>query len=45
MSELIVVLMTSGSQEEADRIADALGVPVEGFKDMIEQMMQKYTVE
>jgi alkylhydroperoxidase family enzyme len=28
-----------------DRIADGLGVPVEGFQDMIEQMMQKYTVE
>lgn len=28
-----------------DRIADALGAPVEGFQDIIEQMMQKYTVE
>ena len=28
-----------------DRVADALGAPVEGFQDMIEQMMQKYTVE
>jgi alkylhydroperoxidase family enzyme len=28
-----------------DRMADALGAPVEGFQDMIEQMMQKYTVE
>ena len=28
-----------------DRIADALGAPVEGFQDMVEQMMQKYTVE
>lgn len=28
-----------------DRIADGLGVPVEGFQDMIEQMMKKYTVE
>jgi len=28
-----------------DRVADALGAPVEGFQDMIEQMMQKHTVE
>lgn len=28
-----------------DRVADALGAPVEGFQDMIEQMMQKYTVD
>jgi len=28
-----------------DRVADALGAPVEGFQDMVEQMMQKYTVE
>jgi alkylhydroperoxidase family enzyme len=28
-----------------DRVADALGTPVEGFQDMIEQMMQKHTVE
>jgi len=28
-----------------DRMADALGAPVEGFQDMIEQMMQKHTVE
>ena len=24
-----------------DRVADALGTPVEGFQDMVEQMMQK----
>ena len=28
-----------------DRVADALGAPVEGFQDMIEQMMQKHTVD
>ena len=28
-----------------DRVADALGAPVEGFQDMIERMMQKYTVK
>jgi alkylhydroperoxidase family enzyme len=28
-----------------DRVADALGTPVEGFQDMIEKMMQKHTVE
>jgi len=28
-----------------DRVADALGAPVEGFQDMIERMMQKHTVE
>jgi alkylhydroperoxidase family enzyme len=28
-----------------DRVADALGAPVEGFQDMIEQMMLKHTVE
>jgi alkylhydroperoxidase family enzyme len=28
-----------------DRMADGLGAPVEGFQDMIERMMQKYTVE
>ena len=28
-----------------DRVADALGAPMEGFQDMIEKMMQKYTVD